>query len=63
MGFAAGEKQGLLLTIALTLEVLFLGVSGAAALSGAGASRATIVLTAAGLGGLLLVGAGAGPRC
>ena len=60
VGFAAGEKQGLLLTIALTLEVLFLGVSAAAALSGASASRATIALTTAGLGALLLVGAGAG---
>ena len=60
VGFAAGEKQGLLLTIALTLEVLFLGVSAATALSGAGASRATIASTTAGLGALLLVGAGAG---
>lgn len=28
LGFAAGQKQGLLLTIALTLEVIFLGLSG-----------------------------------
>lgn len=60
VGFAAGAKQGLLLTIALTLEVLFLGVSAAASLSGAGSSRATIVVTTAGLGGLLLSGAGIG---
>jgi ZIP family zinc transporter len=32
-----GAKQGLLITIALTLEVLFLGVSTAIALSGDGA--------------------------
>lgn len=60
VGFAAGEKQGLLLTIALSLEVLFLGVSGASALSGAGASRAMIILTTGGFGALLLVGAGMG---
>jgi ZIP family zinc transporter len=60
IGFAAGEKQGLLLTIALTLEVLFLGVSGAAALSGAGASKSMILVTTFAFGVLLLIGAGAG---
>ncbi len=60
VGFAAGEKQGLLLTIAMTLEVLFLGVSASAALSGGGASRSRIALITAGLGGLLLIGAGLG---
>lgn len=60
VGFAAGEKQGILLTIALTLEVLFLGVSAAAALSGAGASQARIAMTTTGLGGLLLLGAALG---
>jgi ZIP family zinc transporter len=50
VGFAAGEKQGVLLTIALTLEVLFLGVSAAAALTGAGASKLRIISTTAGLG-------------
>lgn len=60
IGFAAGEKQGLLLTIALTLEVLFLGVSGASALSAAGVSKVKIVLTSLAFGGLLLAGAGAG---
>ncbi|WP_156863622.1 ZIP family metal transporter [Casimicrobium huifangae] len=60
VGFAAGEKQGLLLTIALTLEVLFLGVSASAALSGGGATRPMIALITAGLGGLLLLGAGLG---
>lgn len=60
VGFAAGEKQGLLLTIAMTLEVLFLGVSASAALSGGGASRSMIALITAGLGGLLLMGAGLG---
>lgn len=60
VGFTAGEKQGLLLTIALTLEVLFLGVSASAALSGSGATRSMIALITAGLGGLLLMGAGLG---
>jgi ZIP family zinc transporter len=60
VGFAAGEKQGILLTIALTLEVLFLGVSASAALSGAGASQVRIALTTTGLGGLLLLGAALG---
>lgn len=43
LGFAAGVKQGMLLTIALTLEVLFLGLSGAAALKNAGSSRNRIL--------------------
>ena len=60
IGFAAGQKQGLLLTIALSLEVLFLGISAAAALSGAGVARAKIALTAGGFGVLLLAGAGLG---
>ena len=42
------------------LEVLFLGMSGAVALSGAGASRARIIATTSGFAGLLLAGAGAG---
>ena len=60
LGFAAGAKQGLLLTIALTLEVLFLGMSGAVALSAVGASRARIIATTSGFAGLLLAGAAAG---
>lgn len=60
LGFVAGAKQGLLLTIALTLEVLFLGVSGAVALAGVGASRARIIATTSGFAGLLLVGAAVG---
>lgn len=60
LGFAAGAKQGLLLTIALTLEVLFLGISGAVALGGVGTSRAKTIATTSGFAGLLLAGAGAG---
>ncbi len=43
--FTVGAKQGILLTIALTLGLLFLGLSVAATLSQAGASRRGIVLT------------------
>lgn len=39
VGFAAGAEQGVLLTIALTLEVLFLGLSTSASLNKAGTSR------------------------
>ena len=60
VGFAAGAKQGMLLTIAITLEVLFLGISGAVALGGAGASRTRIIATTSGLAVLLLAGASAG---
>jgi len=60
VGFALGAKQGLLITIALTLEVLFPGVSTAIALSGDGASRKRIVGATAWLAALLLVGASAG---
>ena len=60
VGFALGAKQGLLITIALTLEVLFLGVSTAVALGGDGASRKRIIGTTASLAVLLLVGAVAG---
>jgi zinc transporter, ZIP family len=57
VGFAAGAKQGVLLTIALTIEVLFLGLSAAVALARAGAARAKIIGTSAGLGFLLALGA------
>lgn len=60
VGFALGAKQGLLIIIALTLEVLFLGVSVATALGSDGASRKRIIGTSAWLGVLLLIGATAG---
>ena len=60
VGFAAGAKQGVLLTIALALEALFLGGSGATALSGANASRNRVILTTVGFAALLLGGASAG---
>ena len=57
VGFAAGAKQGVLITVALTIEVLFLGLSAAVALAQAGATRVKIIGTTAGLGFLLVVGA------
>lgn len=60
LGFAAGQKQGLLLTIALTLEVLFLGLSGGAALQSSGASRKRVFLIILGFALTLIGGAWAG---
>ena len=60
LGFAAGQKQGLLLTVALTLEVLFLGLSGAVALRQAGVTRLRVLLISFGFSLLLLAGAWAG---
>lgn len=60
LGFAAGQKQGVLLTIALTLEVIFLGLSGGTALRNAGVSRGMVIAIAFGFGALLLTGAAAG---
>lgn len=57
VGFAAGAKQGLLITVALTIEVLFLGLSAASALGQAGATRSKIIGITSGLGALLIIGA------
>lgn len=57
LGFAAGQKQGLLLTVALSLEVLFLGLSATSALIGAGATRARITVMTALLTAFLISGA------
>ncbi len=59
IGFAAGARQGLLVTVALTLEVLFLGVATAAAMGGPSA-RLRIIATTCGFAALLLAGAGIG---
>lgn len=59
VSFAAGEKQGLLITIAMTLEVLFLGVATAAAMRGPGARRLVLV-TMITFAVLLTAGAGIG---
>lgn len=60
LSFAAGAKQGLLLTIGLVLELSFLGVSCATSLRGAGQSSKKIIGTAALLGLTVLAGAGLG---
>jgi ZIP family zinc transporter len=60
ISFAASARQGLLLTVALTLEVFFLGVGAAAALgSGKGSGRRVVAATCT-FAALLLAGAGAG---
>lgn len=60
VGFAAGTKQGVLLTVALTIEVLFLGLSAAVALTQAGARRRRVIGTTVALAFLLAAGAGLG---
>ncbi len=60
IGFAAGQKEGVLLTLALATELLSLGLATAAALGQAGLSRARNLGTVSGLALLFLVGAGAG---
>ncbi|HWU72572.1 MAG TPA: transporter [Sphingomonas sp.] len=57
LAFVAGEKAGRLLTIALTLEVLFLGLTVTEALHGRVRSRIAIVGTTLLIGLLLPVGA------
>jgi ZIP family zinc transporter len=57
VGFAAGERVGTLLVAALTLELLFLGVSVAASLTEAKVGRARCLLTVGALSGLVILGA------
>ena len=57
IGFAAGAKQGLLLTGALTLEVLFLGLALASELKQESGSAVRVIGIVAGLAILLPVGA------
>ncbi len=57
VGFAAGERVGTLLVVALTLELLFLGLSVAASLGQRGASRRRSILTVSALSLLVIVGA------
>ncbi len=59
VSFAIGERQGLLVTIAMTLEVLFLGVATAAAMDGP-KGRARVLATTATFAALLLIGASVG---
>jgi len=57
LAFIAGEKAGILLTAALTLEVLFLGLSVTSELQESKATTRRILAIAIGLGLLLPVGA------
>jgi ZIP family zinc transporter len=57
IGFTAGATTGLLLTAALTLEVLFLGLSTAVALRKAGAPSGHMLATVAMLALMILIGA------
>lgn len=57
IGVAAGAGGGLLLTIALTLEVVFLGVAVSSQLVGGGAARGKAIAAAVGLGVALAIGA------
>lgn len=56
IGFVAGQQQALLLTVALTLEVVFLGLTTTLALRERITSRVGVVAVAAGIGLLLPVG-------
>ena len=60
IGFAAGARQGLMLTLALTLEVLFLGVTVAISLGSGGLSRGRVIAATLAIGLLLPLGALAG---
>ena len=60
IAFATGETAGILLAIALTLEVLFLSISVSTSITKAGASLAARLLIPPGLALLLSLGAIAG---
>lgn len=60
VSFAAGEKAGVILTVALAVEVMFLGLAAAVALSESGAAHRMILGVCAGLAALLLAGAALG---
>lgn len=60
IGFAAGAKEGILLALALALEVFSLGVAVSMELQVRRTSRAHTLGLISGLGGLFLVGVGLG---
>ena len=60
VGFAAGARVGTLLVIALTLELLFLGLSVATSLAQANWGRGRNLLCIASLSGLVVAGASLG---
>lgn len=60
VGFAAGAKQGKLLTLALTVELLSLGLALSTALGRSGYPRGKAIARVAALAPLIVVGAGIG---
>lgn len=60
LGFAAGEKEGKLLTIALAIELLSLGLAVAVAMHDVGSSRAKTIGTIFSLSLLIVIGAALG---
>ena len=60
VSFSAGAKAGILVTVALSLEVLFLAMSTAATQMSDGASRARVIATACGFAVALVAAAAAG---
>ncbi|RZK13342.1 MAG: transporter [Hymenobacter sp.] len=60
IGFAAGAKEGTLLAIALTIELLSLGLATAVELRDGGHSKGRAVGIVAGISLMLLMGAGIG---
>lgn len=60
IGFAVGEEAGILITVAIAAELLFLSLSAGVALRASGASRVRLGIVTGGLVLLLLAGTGAG---
>lgn len=60
IGFAAGGRTGVLLSVALTVELAFLGLAVAGALQACGAPRRRIITTTFGIALLVIVGGAAG---
>src|SRR5581483_10876110 len=60
ISFAVGATQGALLTFALTIEILFLGLSVSAALCRAEMPRSSVIVSSVGFAALFLVGAFSG---
>jgi zinc transporter, ZIP family len=56
-GFATGARQGLLIAVSLSLEMLFLGLATATTIKGGGGRATSIVAVCAGLGGVLVLSA------
>lgn len=60
IGFAAGQKEGVLLTLALATELLSLGLATASSLQSSGTARGKTIAIITGLALLFLVGASGG---